>query len=318
VTRVCFASHEGFAGCVTSCRSAAAVLGELWATVAPGKLLSQRILASELLVLSSWDKAYEGVLRARRGPTVLRWHSPLLQAELGREAWKVARIVELVDAREVRAIAVNDPAFRAVLRRPGVVHLPDVLDPGEYEGVSASPMAGVNVSLFGAGHWRKNLFVQSAAFDLARRRRTAENWTLHLNGQTAADRSYRVWLEATGIPHADHGYLDRAAYLSLVASMDAGLSAALSESYCYVAADHAALGVPVVTSTEVPCLDGGELVAARPGDVEDVSACLLRALDVPALAERQRASLLEHAASNARAARAALDELLDPAVDELK
>jgi hypothetical protein len=167
----------------------------------------------------------------------------------------------------------------------------------------------VNVSLFGAAHWRKNLFVQSAAFALARER----GWTLHLNGQTA-NPAYADWLSTARIPYVEHGVLERPVYLSLVAAMDAGLCAALSESYCYVAADHVALGVPVVTSPAIACLDGGPLEAAQPGDVEEVAARLADAIASPAALAGQQASLKDRAAQNAERARAALDTILAAAV----
>lgn len=303
---ICFASLDGFGGCVTSCRSAAAVLGGTWAALDRRAAPPPAVSEAGLVVLSSWDESYDRVLERRGGPTVLRWHSPLLQSELGQEGWKVARVVELLDAGAVPALAVNDASLVGVLGRAGVVHLPDVLDPAGYASVEPAPLEGVNVSLFGAGHWRKNVFVQSAAFELAR----GSDWTLHLNGQTA-NPEYAAWLGATRIPYLEHGFLERDAYLSLVAAMDAGLCASLSESYCYVAADHVALGVPVVTSPAVACLSGGPLEAARPGETELVARLLADAIESPAALAAQRASLTERAAGNAALARTGLETILE-------
>jgi hypothetical protein len=277
------------------------VLGGTWAELdrkapPPGSLLE-----ADLLVLSSWDESYDRILELRASPTVLRWHSPVLQSELGQEAWKVTRVLELLDAGAVSALAVNDPSFVGVFARDGVVHLPDVLDTSEYDEVAPAVLGGVNVSLFGAGHWRKNVFVQSAAFEQAR----DGAWTLHLNGQTANE-AYADWLSAARVRYVDHGFLERGSYLSLVAAMDAGLCASLSESYCYVAADHVALGVPVITSPAISCLDGGTLEAAWPADVDVVASRLAAACESPGELAAQQSSLFERARRNADVARAGL------------
>jgi hypothetical protein len=312
MTGVCFASRAGFAGCETSCRNAAAVLGGQW-TVCGRDEYPPGVLDADLLVLSSWDKSYEAILSAREGPTVPRWHSSLLQTELAAEGWKISRLAGLLDEGAVPALAVNDESFVDALGREAVVFFPDVLDFRDYEDVRSAELAGVNVSLFGAGHLRKNLFVQSAAFMLARANAGGTDWTLHLNGQTAFDPTYGSWLEIIGVPYVDHGWLQRGDYLALVASMDAGLQVSLSESYCYAAADHLALGVPVVTSPTIACADAGPLVVANPFDVEEVTDRLTQALARPELVDGGRRSLHERAQMNAERARSALTELLERA-----
>jgi hypothetical protein len=297
---------------VSSCRNAAAVLGGAWATLG-GDEIPASMLDSELLVLSSWDAAYEPLLARRVRPTVPRWHSPLLQTELGQEGWKVRRIVELLDAGTVPALAANDEATARALGRDRVVHLPDVLDQREYAVVRPAQLDGVNISLFGDAHWRKNLFVQSAAFELVRRGLPRSDCTLHLNGQTLRAAEYREWLHALRIPYVEHGWLGRTEYLSLVAAMDAGLSATLSEAYCYVAADHLALGVPVVTSPAVTCVDAGDLTVADPSDIVEVAGRLRVALADPGLAVPARARLRERAEENAERAESALLELVERA-----
>ena len=307
---VCFATVEEFAGCIIGCRNAAAVLGGSWATIPRRGELPDVVVQADLVILSSWDERYDAVLAERRGPTVVRWHSTVLQTELAQEQWQVVRIVELLDRGVITAIAVCDPEYAPVLGRPGIVCLPDVLDQREYRDVSPLRLGGINVSLFGAGHWRKNLLVQAAAFDRVRRRAEPSNWTLHLNGQSLGDGGYGEWLQAAKIPFVDHGRLERPAYLSLLAAMDAGLCATLSESYCYVAADHVALGVPVVASPTIACLGAG-LPRARPEDVDDVADALACTLaDGAVLAARQRLSLDERARANAETARAAVSLLL--------
>jgi glycosyltransferase involved in cell wall biosynthesis len=311
--RICFASAEGFDGCVTACRNSAAVLGGTWAASSP---LGQapEVLAADLLILSSWHESYEALLAGRRAPTVLRWHSTVLQTEQGQEAAKIARVVQLLDRGAIAALAVDDPEFELVLGRDAVVYLPDVLDAGEYAGAAPVRLAGVNVSLFGADHWRKNLFVQSAAFNLARvREARGTPWTLHLAGQTDRDNGYAEWLQAARIPYVDHSWLNRREYLALAAAMDAGLCATLCESFGYAAADHVALGVPVVASPAIACL-GDEVARCRPDSVEAVAAALSSALaDRSTVAARQRQSLACRARRNAEHARIGLAELVSRA-----
>jgi glycosyltransferase involved in cell wall biosynthesis len=306
---ICFAAMEEFAGCIAACRHAASVLGGLWTVIPRKGALPPAVLQSDLLLLSSWDDRYEHILEVRRGPVVPRFHAMIMETELVHEESKLARLVSLLDQGRIPGLAVTDPAYLPLLRRDGVVCLPDMLDEGEYRDVAPAPLLGVNVSLFGAAHLRKNLLAQAAAFDCARHISGAVRWTLHLNGQTRRHEPYRLWLAATGIPFVDHGRLDRARYLALVAGMDAGLCASVYESYCYVAVDHIATGVPVVASAGVRCL-GDDVTRVAAHDVAEIASALADAVArrEPVVA-RQRASLLDHARRNRRAALAALAEI---------
>lgn len=307
---VCYATYEGFDGCVHSCRNAAAVLQGTWALIPHDGEMPAAALDAEVLVLSSWHERYEPILAQRDRPVVLRWHSTVLQSELGHEQVKIARIVDLLDRGVVCAVAVSDPEFPKVLGRDAVVFVPEVLAESDYQGVAPARLRGVHISLFGATHCgRKNILVQSASFDRARRAAGTPGWTLHLNGQTFDDRGYEQWLEAARIPYVDHGWLDRTEYLSLVAAMDAGLCATLSESYCYVAADHVALGVPIVASPTIACLGSG-IARARPDRIDEIAAALAAVLSNHSeLAAEQRRSLIAQAETNAGIARSALSAI---------
>jgi glycosyltransferase involved in cell wall biosynthesis len=309
--RVCFASLELNRGCVDACRNAAAVLGGIWAAIPDDGALPAALLDAELAIVSSWHPRYEALLD-RDLPVVPRWHSPLLQSELGEEGRKLARLVTLLDDGAIPALAVSDPALATLLARDGVIAFPEVLDLREYAGIAARRLHGTNVSLFGAAHPRKNLFVQAAAFEQVRRARGGDDWTLHLNAQSFLQPGALEWLDAARIPFVDHGRPERAEYFALVAAMDAGLCASLSEGYCYVAADHVALGVPVVASPTVACLFHGEEPSRlRPDDVGEVAAALAHALSKRTeLALRQRETLIARAEENAALARTALAQLL--------
>lgn len=306
----CFVASADFPGCVTSARHAAAVLGVEWAQLDTPEL-PPTVRRGTLLVLCSWTEAYERLLDLHDGPIAARWHSPLLQTELSREGWKLARILELLEAGRLTALAVSDAGVAAVLDRPGVVLLPEVFDQDELAQVVPARLDGINVSLFGEPYGRKNLLAQSAAFAIARRARPAtEPWTLHLAGQTKRVRGYRRWLELARVSYVDHGRLPRQEYLALAAAMDAALAATVSESFGYVAAEALALGVPAVLSSAVACADGGELEVRDPGDVEGLARALQSALAEPQLAAFARRSLHERASANAERARAGLTELL--------
>ena len=291
-----FASDAGFAGCVSACRNAAAVLGGTWVELPRDAPPPEAALGAPLLVLSSWSPRYEPLLDAAQGAVIPRWHSPLLQTELSREGWKLARMVELLDAGRVPAVAVDDPGVAAALGRERVVVLPDVLADAEYSGVAPRALEGINVSLFGEAHGRKNLLAQSAAVRLAAG--DGEPWTLHLAGQPARRPGYARWLDLLGVRWVDHGWLPRGEYLALVAAMDAGLAASLSESYGYAVADHLMLGVPAVISPGVRCCALPALTVADPGDPVAVAAVLRRAVapgERVALAAAGRADLLARA-----------------------
>lgn len=288
--RVCFASYDGFAGCVTSARHAAAVLGGEAVALQEG----ERPPACDLLVLSGWRDSYAALLDA--APRVVaRFHSPLLQAELSGEGPALERLLDLRAAGHLHALACDDEGAARAL---GAVHLPNVLAP--LAPVAPRRLDGVNVTLLGEPRPRKNVVVQVAAFA-----RVAEpDWTLHLTGR--ADR-YGSWLNRLGARWADHGRLPHDEVLALIAGCDAGLAATLSESYGYLAAEHLQLGVPVVTSPAVRCADTGDLRVSDPGSVDEVAAALGRALGADVRAAQ--ASLAARAAANAALARRALSAL---------
>ncbi len=306
---VCFAAYEGFEGCTQSCRNAAGVLGGTSAVVSPNGEIPKAALEADILILSSWHRTYEPLL-ARRGPHVLlRWHSTILQTEIGHEGSKLAHVIELLERGRVAGLWVNDPELWSLLGRRSVTFVPDVLSLAEYADVTPAPLRGVHISLFGAVHARKNVLAQSAAFERARRAAGAPPWTLHLNGHSLEDPVYERWLADARIPYVDHGWMTRDAYLSLVSAMDVGLCATLCESYCYVAADHVALGVPIVPSPAIACL-GDDVIRRRPDRVEDIADGLATALASRApLASAQRLSLARQAEINATMARAALSSL---------
>jgi glycosyltransferase involved in cell wall biosynthesis len=301
---VCFSSWRGYAGCLTSCSHAAAVLGGRAATIDDGAP-PQDVIDAELLVLSSWAPAYDALLAERRGRTVGRWHSALLQTELSREGWKLSRLLELLGEGVLSGIACNDAATAAALDRPDVVYLPDVFDETRFATVRRAELDGVNVSLVGEPHGRKNLLVQSAGFERARRARNPD-WTLHLFGQTVRRGGYARWLEHAGVSYVDHGFLPEMELLELIAGMDAGLCASISESYGYAAAEHVALGVPVIASRAVASLEPSALTAGDPSDPAELAALLERAIESRGLVVEQQAGLRRIAAANAERSRVSL------------
>ncbi len=301
MSTVCFASWRGFPGCVTSCRHAAAVLGGTAVELDEGDP-PPAALDADLLVLSAWTPVYERLLARRTGPVVGRFHSSLLQVELSREGWKLSHLVGLLEQGRLAGLAFDDAEAAEAFARPGVVHLPNVFDPGELAAVVPASLDGVNVALPGQPDARKNLLVQTAAFEQVRE----DEWTLHLFGQTLRRPGYGRWLELLDVPYVEHGFLPGDEYLALAAGMDAALYASLSESFGYAAAEFVELGVPTVVSGAVASVAPGPLTAAEPFSVADVAERLMRAVASPALVDAQRASLRERAVENAQCARPAL------------
>jgi hypothetical protein len=293
--RVCHASHAGFAGCVTSARHAATVLGGTAVALAEG----DRPPPSDLLILSGWRDSYRALLDAAPR-VVMRFHSPLLQAELSGEWPVLERLLDLRAAGRIAAIACDDAdAARAL----GAVHVPNVL--GAPPAVEPLELEGVNVTLLGEPYPRKNVLSQAAAFARA----AAPDWTLHLAGHER----HHGWLDRLGIAWVDHGRLPHGDVLALIAGCDAGLAATVSESYGYLAAEHLQLGTPVVTSPAVRCAATGDLCVTDPGDVEALASALRGAIGADLTAARE--SLRERAAANAVIARAALAQLATVGTD---
>jgi len=100
-------------------------------------------------------------------------------------------------------------------------------------------------------------------------------YRLRLNG-LAADPAYRALLEALKVPYDDRGWMPAADYARAIAAVGLGLQASFAESYNYVAAEHLALGVPVLVSRMVPVarLLPDDLRAALTVDDADDAAAL--------------------------------------------
>ena len=202
-------------------------------------------------------------------------------------------------------VAFDDADAAAALARPGVVHLPNVFDPSELAGVVPTELEGVNVALTGQPDARKNLLVQTAGFARAR----ADDWTLHLFGQTLRRSGYARWLELAGIPYVEHGFLPRDEYLGLAAGMDAALCASLAESFGFAAAEFVELGVPAVVSPVVASVGGGPLTVRDPGSVDAVAAALEQAVSERGRVEAQREVLRARALANRSVAQAVIERL---------
>ncbi len=137
----------------------------------------------------------------------------------------------------------------------------------------------VRVGAFGAIRPLKNhLETAVAAIDFAQR--LGKRLEYHINAtriemqgapilknlQGLFDQTWR----ATLVPH---GWLDHAAFLELLTTMDFAVCASFSETFCIVAADAVRMGCPLVASKEVPWL--GPYGRCDPNSAASITSALL-------------------------------------------
>lgn len=122
---------------------------------------------------------------------------------------------------------------------------------------SRSPKSdALHVGCFGAIRPMKNTLLQAVAA-LHYAESVGRTLYFHVNGDRSeqgggeALKNIRALFRATGHFLVEHPWLDHTQFLALLREMDLSLAVSLSETFCIVAADSVAAGVPLVVSDEI-------------------------------------------------------------------
>lgn len=275
-----------------------------------------------LVIFGGWSPVYARLLEALRDEPIglaVHWHSSPGQTDMSREVEKLAAV--LVEPR-IDYLLFASPAFVAPLSLRGDVHyLPHTLEIPRQRTPEPRPATGpgepLAITLFcaAAEYRRKNVINSLLALAGLR-----GEYRLLLNG-LSLDPDYRVLLDALGLRYEERGWMERGDYEAAVATAGLGLQVSFAESYCYVAAEHLARGVPVLGSPMVPVFERlspavrRRLVVAAPEDPAEIREKVQFFLDRPAaraeIGERARAELAAASARDARAARELLAALIE-------
>jgi len=138
----------------------------------------------------------------------------------------------------------------------------------------------LNVACFGSIRPLKNNLIQAVG---ALRYADAEGVTLHfhINGERTEGggnvlKNLRALFVNTKHSLVEHPWMEHAPFLRVLSWMDVSLCVSLSETFCIVAADSIAVGVPTVVSSEV---DWASFFAmADPTDSRSIEKAIRRAL----------------------------------------
>ena len=264
---------------------------------------------TDVVVLDSIAAAFAGpwlTVRPPRLPWVGMLHQPPGGIDYGPPRSTVQAALDRLAYRRLRRILVASDSLADEMRRewPNVFVVPPGRDVAAEAG---SPPADVRhgrrLALLCVGNWveRKGIVSLLNAFGAL----PAEAATLHLVGDTAADRSYarQVWQRLARADVRDrvivHGPVSVSEVAALYAAVDAFVLPSLKEPYGTVYGEAMAFGLPVVgwRAGNLPYLAGHEregLIAA-PGDVAGLTAALMRLADDADLRERLGAAARKRA-----------------------
>lgn len=115
----------------------------------------------------------------------------------------------------------------------------------------------------------KNIFNQIIAINL-----TGLDCELHL--AMKPNKPILNLLKLMKIPYHIHGYLYHPLWIKLLAKCDICLSASLTESFCFVAAEAMQVGLPTIISPTIPF---GESLRVNPNDPEDIANKIIEATE---------------------------------------
>ena len=141
-----------------------------------------------------------------------------------------------------------------------LLYLPNYYPINEFEKKKRKQSEDVHVSCFGAIRPLKNQLIQAvAAIKFADK--LGKNLRFHINGtrietkgETVIFNLIDLFKHLTKHKLVIHDWAPHPEFLALVGKMDIGLQCSYTESFCIVAADHVAKGVPIVTSNQVSWL----------------------------------------------------------------
>lgn len=148
------------------------------------------------------------------------------------------------------------------------IHFPGsgyILPPREY----LPPRNPLKIIMGGRCDAIKNIFNQLIAIKL-----TGLDCELHL--AMKPNKPILNLLKLLNIPYQVHGYLYHPLWIKLLAKCDICLSASLTESFCFVAAEAMQVGLPTVISPTIPF---GESLRADPNDPQDLADKIIEAVE---------------------------------------
>jgi hypothetical protein len=189
---------------------------------------------------------------------VVRIHSevPFLAQEGMAVDW-LKRYVEIPD------VFVSTNSIRGLKDLVSIVGGADkvLLTPNFYPKVkllhTPSRNGHVNVACFGAVRPFKNQLIQAIAA-IRYGDQTGKRILFHINfnrpesGGNNVLKNLRALFAGSRHELVEHKWMTHDAFIQVLATMDVSMSVSLSETFCIVAADSAAIGVPIVVSDQVP------------------------------------------------------------------
>jgi hypothetical protein len=120
----------------------------------------------------------------------------------------------------------------------------------------AAKHTGLDIACFGAIRPFKDQLMQAVAA-IKYAEQAGEIIRFHVNSSRVEDgsevlKNLRALFAGTEHTLVENTWMDRPTFLALLATMDLSMTVSFTETFCIVAADSVSVGVPLVTSPEVP------------------------------------------------------------------
>lgn len=206
------------------------------------------------VLFGGWSPVYDLIMKSlgRRTEPGVYWTSSPGQVDISEEA---RYIVSLLNSRRLkhRLFANGELAGALSGVSDNARHLPDTLVFPE-DAVIKKPKGMKDVLVFSLfcspfEYRRKNVLNTLLALSMLKRK-----YTLYLNG-LSKNRFYGNILKRLRIMYRDFGWMTDEKYQAVLGEVDLGIQVSFAETFNYVAAEHIARRIPVITSRMVPVMD---------------------------------------------------------------
>ena len=222
-----------------------------------------------VVLFGGWSQVYQFFLKELKNTKIefgIYWTSSPGQTDISDE---IGSLGNLINSSEIKykLFANKDPASSLSGRLNNVNFLPDtVIFPEELQNnLRNRKKRAIVISLFCSPfeYKRKNILNSLLAVSMLK-----DRYTLYLNG-LSANKSYKSMLEKLKILYRDFDWMSDEDYERVLWDVDLGLQVSFAETFNFVAADHMARRIPVITSRMVPVMDGMPQSITRRLIIED-------------------------------------------------
>ena len=206
-----------------------------------------------LVIFGGWSDTYNEFLKRLKREKIefgVYWTSGAGQIDISQE---LDRFIFVIKNKLIKYKFFTNEKFISPLAQhmdnvyylPATTHLPQLK---LQQKVKRKKILIISLFCSPLEYKRKNILNCLLALSMLNK-----GYVLYLNG-LSQDKYYKNVLEILDIRYKDFGWMKRDKYEKVLSEIDLGLQISFAETFNYVAAEHIARGIPVVTSLMVPVM----------------------------------------------------------------